>query len=99
MHPLSDPTHPAGDVPGPYRIGLKSGRRYQWCACGRSGRQPLCDSSHEGTGFEPVTYQAAEDITVALCGCKLTSNPPFCDGTHVRGFRNADGVVVARNDR
>jgi CDGSH-type Zn-finger protein len=90
--------NPKDEVPGPYRIYLKSHRRYLWCACGRSGKQPLCDASHEGTAFEPTAYQAAEDITVAFCGCKLTKNPPFCDGSHVRGVRNADGLVVRRNE-
>jgi CDGSH-type Zn-finger protein len=96
---MMDDTNPTALVPGPYRITLKSGKRYQWCACGRSHRQPLCDASHEGTAFEPIIFQPAEDITVALCGCKLTRNPPFCDGTHVSGFRNADGVVVHKNSR
>jgi CDGSH iron-sulfur domain-containing protein 3 len=82
---MDDATDPAHEVPGPYRIRLKAGRLYLWCFCGRTGRQPLCDASHQGTGLEPVAYKASEDITVAFCGCKLTRKPPFCDGSHVHG--------------
>lgn len=95
---MDDTTNSAGDVPGPYRINLKTSRRYLWCSCGRSDKQPLCDASHEGTGFEPVTYQPVEDITVALCGCKRTKNPPFCDGSHVHVVRNVNGIVL-ENER
>jgi CDGSH-type Zn-finger protein len=83
--------------PSPYRINLKSRRRYLWCACGRSGKQPLCDASHEGTAYVPIGYEAVEDITVAFCGCKFTRNPPFCDGTHVHVARTADGLLVCKD--
>jgi CDGSH-type Zn-finger protein len=95
---MDNTSNPNDEVPGPFRINLKGRKRYLWCACGRSGKQPLCDASHEGTRFEPVSYQAAEDITVAFCGCKFTKNPPFCDGTHARAVRNADGLVVRKDD-
>jgi CDGSH-type Zn-finger protein len=85
------------EVPGPYRINLKSRKRYLWCACGRSGKQPLCDASHEGSTYVPISYQAAEDITVAFCGCKFSNNPPFCDGTHVHVTRNVDGLLVRKD--
>ena len=61
---------------------LESGKRYFWCACGRSKSQPFCDGSNKGTGFSPVQYEAAEAGKVFFCCCKQTSNPPFCDGTH-----------------
>ncbi len=61
---------------------LDAGKRYFWCACGRSKSQPFCDGSHKGTGFSPVKYEAAESEKVFFCCCKQTSNPPFCDGTH-----------------
>ncbi len=27
----------------PYLVELEEGRRYLWCRCGRSARQPFCD--------------------------------------------------------
>ena len=30
----------------PYQVELEAGKRYAWCACGRSKRQPFCDGSH-----------------------------------------------------
>ncbi len=67
----------------PYYKELKKGRSYFWCSCGRSKRQPLCDGSHKGTGFEPVEYVAREDgEEVLFCGCKHTGDTPFCDGAH-----------------
>ena len=32
---------------------LEKGKRYFWCACGRSKNQPYCDGSHKGTGIVP----------------------------------------------
>ncbi len=55
---------------------------YHWCSCGRSKKQPFCDGSHEGTGFEPVAFDITEKQSVTLCQCKHTKTPPFCDGTH-----------------
>lgn len=67
----------------PCLMELKKGRTYYWCSCGRSRRQPLCDGSHAGTGFEPLAYKAeSEGEEVLFCGCKQTGTPPFCDGTH-----------------
>ena len=68
----------------PYLVRLpKKGRTYWWCACGRSRKQPFCDGSHKGTGFEPVPYVAkADGEEVLLCGCKHTRHPPLCDGSH-----------------
>lgn len=72
---------------------VKAGRRYFWCACGRSRTQPFCDGSHAGTGFQPVSFVAERDEDVIFCGCKHTSTGPFCDGTHSNlpgGYRNDD---------
>ncbi|MCH8135020.1 MAG: CDGSH iron-sulfur domain-containing protein [Proteobacteria bacterium] len=61
---------------------LVAGKRYFWCACGRSKSQPFCDGSHKGTGFSPIKFEATDSKKVFFCCCKQTCNPPFCDGTH-----------------
>lgn len=66
----------------PCIVELEAGRQYWWCACGRSGNQPWCDGSHQGTGIEPLGFVADRSGKRGLCGCKGTATPPFCDGTH-----------------
>lgn len=66
----------------PYAVELEAGKTYAWCACGRSGNQPFCDGSHQGTGITPKVFEAEETKTAYLCGCKQTASPAFCDGTH-----------------
>lgn len=66
----------------PYIVDVEEGKRYAWCSCGRSEKQPFCDGSHAGTGLNPVVFQAEKTETVYLCGCKQTEDAPFCDGTH-----------------
>jgi CDGSH-type Zn-finger protein/mannose-6-phosphate isomerase-like protein (cupin superfamily) len=61
---------------------VKAGKRYLWCACGRSQSQPFCDGSHAGTDFLPVVFKAERDEDVIFCGCKQTGTGPFCDGAH-----------------
>ncbi|MBL8659064.1 MAG: CDGSH iron-sulfur domain-containing protein [Rhodospirillales bacterium] len=68
----------------PYPMDVEAGKKYAWCACGRSATQPLCDGSHKGTGMNPLIVTADEAGTVYFCGCKQTARPPFCDGTHSR---------------
>ena len=66
----------------PYETPVEAGKKYAWCACGRSATQPFCDGSHKGTGFSPVVFTAEKSETVFLCGCKRTGDQPYCDGTH-----------------
>ncbi|MGC3872895.1 CDGSH iron-sulfur domain-containing protein [Halomonas sp. GXIMD04776] len=67
---------------GPYAVDVTAGKRYAWCACGRSQTQPLCDGSHKVTDLKPIVYKAEKDATVYFCGCKQSGKAPLCDGTH-----------------
>ena len=69
---------------GPYTVGLRAGRKYAWCACGRSVRQPSSDGSHAPTGLVPIVFKAERDGTAYLCGCKTSQGRPYCDGSHGR---------------
>ena len=66
----------------PYQVELEAGKRYAWCRCGRSKKQPFCDGTHKGTGLTPLRFVAESSGTFNLCGCKSTDDKPFCDGTH-----------------
>lgn len=63
-------------------VEVEAGKKYFWCACGKSKTQPLCDGAHASGDLKPVVFEATETKTVYLCGCKATGNPPFCDGSH-----------------
>ncbi len=65
----------------PYTVEVAA-RRYSWCTCGMSKKQPFCDGNHESTGMLPRVVTFTEKQTVVFCGCKATSTPPFCDGSH-----------------
>ena len=69
---------------GPYGVDVEAGKRYFWCACGRSKKQPFCDGSHATTAFRPVAYTAETSRQIWFCGCKATGRQPVCDGTHNR---------------
>jgi CDGSH-type Zn-finger protein len=66
----------------PARIEVTAGKTYWWCQCGLSAKQPFCDGSHKGTGFEPLAFTAEKDQAVFFCQCKQTSKAPLCDGAH-----------------
>ena len=66
----------------PYNVTVEAGKRYFWCACGRSNNQPFCDGSHKDTGITPMLFTADKSEELWLCGCKATGGKPFCDGTH-----------------
>lgn len=68
----------------PYAVEVEEGKKYFWCACGKSSKQPFCDGSHQGSEFQPQAYTAEKSEKVFFCGCKKTANSPLCDGTHSR---------------
>ena len=66
----------------PYQVDVEKGKKYAWCSCGLSSKQPYCDGSHSPTKYKPIVFQANNSETIYLCGCKHTKKSPFCDGTH-----------------
>ena len=81
--PTESPKQPQIARYKPYYHELEMGKSYFWCSCGLSQKQPFCDGSHQGTGFEPVRYTATKaGQEVLFCGCKHSADQPFCDGAH-----------------
>ena len=37
----------------PYSVDVEKGKKYAWCSCGLSLKQPYCDGSHSSTEFKP----------------------------------------------
>ncbi|HSG89429.1 MAG TPA: CDGSH iron-sulfur domain-containing protein [Pseudomonadales bacterium] len=66
----------------PYPVDVEAGKKYFWCACGRSAKQPFCDGSHAGTDFTPMAWEATKTGTMYFCGCKHSGKKPLCDGAH-----------------
>lgn len=66
----------------PFPVDVEEGKKYFWCSCGKSKKQPFCDGSHSGTGLTPVIYEATESKRVFFCGCKHSGKSPVCDGAH-----------------
>ena len=66
----------------PIRVEIEKGKKYAWCTCGLSDKQPFCNGAHKGTEFRPLVFEAEETKTASFCQCKATKNPGFCDGSH-----------------
>ena len=66
----------------PCVVDVEAGKKYFWCACGRSAKQPFCDGSHKGSEFSPVAFEAEKSEKVYFCACKHSAKKPLCDGTH-----------------
>lgn len=76
---MAEPDMPQAE---PYVVEVEAGKSYLWCRCGKSSRQPFCDSSHKGTEFTPILYKAEKTEAVYFCGCKRSASAPLCDDTH-----------------
>ena len=66
----------------PARVALEQGKKYFFCMCGRSRKQPFCDGSHQGSEFTPLAFTCDESKDYFLCQCKQSANKPYCDGSH-----------------
>ena len=73
---------PAGGTKVPFFERLEP-RKYFWCSCGRSQKQPYCDGAHQGSESKPLQFEVEQETVKPLCGCKRTRTPPYCDGTHL----------------
>jgi CDGSH iron-sulfur domain-containing protein 3 len=82
--PSSEPSAASAVVAqkAPFAVEVEAGKKYWWCSCGRSTKQPFCDGSHKGTDFTPMEHAAEKDGTLYFCGCKATARMPLCDGSH-----------------
>ncbi|XP_077427766.1 uncharacterized protein LOC144055562 [Vanacampus margaritifer] len=87
-HLSTIPPEPVIPSKKPFKVDLDGGKRYSWCSCGYSKKQPFCDGAHKtkAQGLSPVRFVPEKDSTVWLCGCKYTNNRPYCDGTHKQDF-------------
>jgi CDGSH-type Zn-finger protein len=66
----------------PARVALEQGRKYYFCMCGKSSKQPFCDGSHKGSEFSPLAFEVSESKDYFLCRCKHSAKKPYCDGSH-----------------
>lgn len=66
----------------PAKVNLEAGKKYFYCTCGQSSKQPFCDGSHKNTELTPQAFTAEKDGDAFLCQCKQSGNAPYCDGSH-----------------
>ncbi|XP_054634952.1 CDGSH iron-sulfur domain-containing protein 3, mitochondrial-like isoform X2 [Dunckerocampus dactyliophorus] len=79
-------TQPVRAARLPYRVKVSAGKRYAWCACGHSKKQPYCDGTHKtkAPSITCLRFTPDKDKTVMLCACKQTKDAPYCDGSHIK---------------
>src|SRR3984893_3178532 len=85
--------------PKPCLVNVKPGRTYFWCSCGRSAKQPFCDGSHKGTGFNPIEFTAgAQDEELLFCDGAHTNLPGGSPLDDPLSPQNRDIPVVTHRD-
>jgi len=97
---MSTPSKPVISQKHPAKVELEAGKKYYWCACGLSSKQPFCDGSHKSTSITPQSFLAESDGDAFLCQCKASANSPFCDGTHnkLEGVDIGDPIPDLKRD-
>ncbi len=73
---------PVATQNAPMPVEIEAGKKYFYCACGRSKKQPFCDGSHSGTDFKPTLIEVEETKTIYFCGCRTSKKGHLCDGSH-----------------
>ena len=63
---------------------LEKGQTYKYCTCGLSLDGIWCDAEHKGTKFKPLVFTSEKAQFAAICTCKRTKTPPYCDGAHTQ---------------
>jgi len=66
----------------PIPVEVEADKKYFYCTCGQSKKQPFCDGSHSGTDFRPTLIEVKEAKTIYFCGCRASKKGHFCDGSH-----------------
>jgi CDGSH-type Zn-finger protein len=68
----------------PYNVYLQKGKIYWFCSCGLAALNPWCDNTcnRVTTRNRPIYFNVNESGYYKMCNCKMSSNAPFCNGTH-----------------
>lgn len=82
----------------PQKVELTAGKRYAWCSCGISDKQPFCDGSHRENDFSPHLFKSEKAEEAWICMCKQTKNPPYCDGSHNKLKENSSSTPNAEKE-
>ena len=59
----------------PVKLALDKDKKYYFCMCGLSSKQPFCYGSHKGSDFTPMAFQCDEnkDYTCASASTAATN--------------------------